>query len=294
MSTDVEMMLTTHQRVRRRPTSGWWRLWASTQVRWGVILLIAMTALVVIGPLVAPYDPAAPVGKPYDAPSAVAWLGTDNLGRDVLSRVLSGGVYLAWMAPISALLSVVIGAAVALVTAYYRGWTDLVLMRSLDVLLAFPGILLTLLCVSVFGPQPILLVGLVVLTLMPGVARVIRGAALPLLDREYVLWAKAVGTPGPVIILRELLPNVSSPLLVELGLRLSWSVGILSSMSFIGYGIQPPAADWGLMVSENGTGLGTQPFAVLAPILMIILYTIGGGLIAEGAARVMARTEGKA
>lgn len=292
MSTDVEMTLI-DQQVRSRTASGWWRLWASAQVRWGVILLVAMTALVVIGPFAAPYDPAAPVGKPYGVPSVAAWLGTDNLGRDVLSRVLSGGVYLAWMAPVSALLSVMIGAAVALVTAYYRGWTDLVLMRSLDVLLAFPGILLTLLCVSVFGPQPVLLVGLVVLTLVPGVARVIRGAAIPLLDREYVLWAKAVGTPGPVIILRELLPNVSSPLLVELGLRLSWSVGILSSMSFIGYGIQPPAADWGLMVSENSTGLGTQPYAVLAPILMIIFYTIGGGLIAEGAARVMARTEGK-
>lgn len=278
----------------RRRAVGWWRLWGSAQVRWGVTLLVAMTIVVIVGPWLAPHNPAMSVGRPYAAPSAEALLGTDNLGRDVLSRVLAGGIYLAWMAPLSALLSVTIGAGVALVAAYYGGWTDTVLMRTLDVLLAFPGVLLTLLCVSVFGPHPPLLVGLVVLTLMPGVARVIRGAALPLLNREYVLWAKAVGTPGRAIILRELLPNVSSPLLVELGLRLSWSVGILSSMSFIGYGIQPPAADWGLMVSENGTGLGTQPFAVLAPIAMIILYTIGGGLIAEGAARVMARTEGKA
>lgn len=293
MSTDVEIALATHQRFRPRP-AGWRRLWAFPQVRWGVVLLVAMTTLIVLGPFLAPHDPASPVGKPYAAPSAVAWLGTDNLGRDVLSRLLSGGVYLAWMAPLSAMLSVTIGAAIALVAAYYGGWADLVLTRSLDVLLAFPGILLTLLCVSVFGPEPFLLVGLVVLTLMPGVARVIRGAAVPLLDREYVLWARAVGTPGPVIILRELLPNVSSPLLVELGLRLSWAVGILSSMSFIGYGIQPPAADWGLMVSESRTGLGTQPFAVLAPIAMIVLYTIGSSLIAEGAARVIARTEGEA
>lgn len=278
----------------RRRAVGWWRLLGSAQVRWGVALLVAMTVLIIIGPWLAPHNPAMSVGKPYAAPSAEALLGTDNLGRDVLSRVLAGGIYLAWMAPLSAVLSVVIGAGIALVAAYYGGWADTVLMRSLDVLLAFPGVLLTLLCVSVFGPHPPLLVGLVVLTLMPGVARVIRGAAMPLLNREYVLWAKAVGTPGWTIITRELLPNVSSPLLVELGLRLSWSVGILSSMSFIGYGIQPPAADWGLMVSENGTGLGTQPFAVLAPIAMIILYTIGGGLIAEGAARVIARTEGKA
>lgn len=293
MSAGAEVALSTRSRSRPRPV-GWRRLWTSAQVRWGVALLVAITVLITLGPFLAPHDPAAPVGKPYAASSAIAWLGTDNLGRDVLSRVLSGGVYLAWMAPMAAVLSVAIGAAIALVAAYYGGWADLVLMRWMDVLLAFPGILLTLMCVSVFGPEPILLVALVVLTLMPGVARVIRGAALPLLTREYVLWAKAVGTPGPVIILRELLPNVSSPLLVELGLRLSWAVGILSSMSFIGYGIQPPAADWGLMVSESRTGLGTQPYAVLAPIALIILYTIGASLIAEGAARVIARTEGKA
>jgi len=293
MSIDVDTIPATRRRSRPRPT-GWRRLWTSAQVRWGITLLVVITGLIVIGPFLAPYDPAAPVGKPYAMPSAMTLLGTDNLGRDVFSRVLSGGVYLAWMAPISALLSVALGAAIALITAYYGGWADLLLMRSLDVLLAFPGVLLTLLCVSVFGPEPALLVGLVTLTLMPGVARVIRGAALPLLSQEYVLWAKAVGKPGHNIILRELLPNVSSPLLVELGLRLSWSVGILSSMSFIGYGIQPPAADWGLMVNENGGGLGTQPFAALAPIAMIVLYTIGGALVAEGAARVVARTEGKA
>lgn len=293
MSAEADAAPGAHRRSRPRPV-GWRRLWASAQVRSGVVLLAVMTLLVVVGPLLAPHDPAAPVGKPYAAPSATAWLGTDNLGRDVLSRLLSGGIYLAWMAPVSALVSVAIGAMIALLAAYYGGWLDLVLMRSMDVLLAFPGILLTLLCVSLFGPEPPLLVVLVILTLLPGVARVIRGAAKPLLRREYVLWARSVGTPGLVIILRELLPNVSSPLLVELGLRLSWAVGILSSMSFIGYGIQPPAADWGLMVSENGHGLGTQPYAVLAPIAMIVLYTIGGALIAEGSARIIARTEGDA
>lgn len=275
----------------RRPATGWRRFMASPQVRTGFFLFLLVTAFILAGPALAPHDPAAPVGKPYAAPSAAALLGTDNLGRDVLSRLLWGGLYLAWMSPLAALLSVAVGAALALVSVYRGGWLDVLLMRGLDILLAFPGILLTLLGVSVFGPEPALLVFLVFLTLMPGVARVIRGAALPLLDREYVLWARAVGTPGYVIIFRELLPNVSSPLLVELGLRLCWSVGILSSMSFIGYGIQPPAADWGLMVSENGTGLANQPLAALAPIAMIILYTVGGGLIAEGAARIIARTE---
>ncbi|GAA2443488.1 ABC transporter permease [Agromyces soli] len=270
------------------------RLWAAPRVRWGVLLLAATTAFAFLGGLLAPFDPSQPVGAPYAPPSPGIWLGTDQLGRDVLSRVLHGGAYLAWMAPTSAVLAVAIGAAVGLAAAYWRGWVDTLLMRAMDVVLAFPGILLTLLFVAVFGPLPWLLVTLVVVALVPGVARVIRGAALPVIGREYVQWAKAVGMPSATILRTELLPNVSSPLFVELGVRLMWAVGILASMSFIGYGIQPPAADWGLMVSENRTGLGIQPLAVLAPVVMIVVYTVSGNLIAEGAARVIARTEGRA
>lgn len=270
------------------------RLWDAPRVRWGVILLVATTVFAFTAGLLAPHDPATPVGLPYRPPSPEAWLGTDQLGRDVLSRVMHGGRYIAWMAPLCAMLSVSIGAALGMAAAYWGRVVDLLLMRAMDIVLAFPGVLLTLLFVAMFGPQPWLLVTLVVVALVPGVARVIRGAALPVIGREYVQWAKAVGMPSGRILLREVLPNVSSPLLVELGVRLMWSVGILSSMSFIGYGIQPPAADWGLMVSENRTGLGIQPLAVIAPIVMIVVYTVAGNLIAEGAARVIARTEGRA
>ena len=161
----------------------------------------------------------------------------------------------------------------------------------MDVLLAFPALLFTLLFVSVIGPTPWLLVTLVTIGLAPGVARVIRGAALPLCSREFVRWSRSVGIPSRYILWREILPNLFSPLLVELGMRLMWSVGVLASMSFIGYGIQPPQSDWGLMVSENRNGLAGQPWAVVAPMLCIVLFTVGGNLIAEGAARVMGRTE---
>ena len=269
------------------------RFLASNQVRWGLGLVVLTAVIAFAGGLIAPYSPTDPVSTPYAKPGDGLLLGADQLGRDVLSRVLSGGVYLAWMAPLSAVLSVVLGLAVGLFAAYYRGWTDTVLMRIMDVLLAFPGLLMALMFVSVLGPSPWLLVCLVVLALIPGVARVIRGAAGPICNREFVLWAKSVGIPGPKMIVREILPNITSPLLVELGVRLMWAVGILASISFIGYGIQPPTPDWGLMVSENRTGLATQPWAVLAPIVMIVLFTVGGNLIAEGGARVIARTEGK-
>lgn len=269
------------------------RFLASGQVRWGIGLLILTTVLAFAGGLLAPYSPTEPVSTPYAPPGDGLLLGADQLGRDVLSRVLSGGVYLAWMAPLSAVISVVLGAAIGMIAAYYRGWTDIILMRCMDVLLAFPGLLMALMFVSVLGPNPALLVALVVLALVPGVARVIRGATIPICDREFVLWAKSVGVPGPKMLAREILPNITSPLLVELGVRLMWAVGILASISFIGYGIQPPTPDWGLMVSENRTGLASQPWAVLAPIAMIVLFTVGGNLIAEGGARVIARTEGK-
>lgn len=269
------------------------RFLASAQVRWGVGLLVFTTVLAFAGGLLAPYPPTEPVSTPYAPPGTGLLLGADQLGRDVLSRVLSGGVNLAWMAPLAAIISVVVGAAIGMLAAYYRGWTDTILMRLMDVLLAFPGLLMALMFVSVLGPSPTLLVFLVVLALIPGVARVIRGATVPICDREFVLWARSVGIPGPKMLVREILPNITSPLLVELGVRLMWAVGILASISFIGYGIQPPTPDWGLMVSENRTGLASQPWAVLAPIVMIILFTVGGNLIAEGGARVIARTEGK-
>ncbi|WP_084211087.1 ABC transporter permease [Pseudonocardia acaciae] len=268
------------------------RYWRSGQVRWGLVLLLVTTIAAFAGPWLAPHDPTRSIGLPYAPPGGASPLGTDQLGRDVLSRVLAGGAHLAWMAPASAVASVGLGALVGLLAAFYPGRTDSALMRVMDVLLAFPGLLFALLFVSMLGPDPVLLVTLVTLALLPGVARVVRGAAVPLTTREYVLWARAVGIPGREILWREVLPNVTSPLMVELGVRLMWAVGILASMSFIGYGIQPPTPDWGLMVSENRTGLAVQPLAVLSPIVLIVLFTVGGNLIAEGAARVIARTEG--
>lgn len=268
------------------------RFLASTQVRWGIGMLVGMLLLAFLGPFFAPFDPAESIALPYAPPGDGLLLGADQIGRDVWSRLLAGGVSLAWMAPVAAICGVVLGTVIGMIAAYSGGWTDTILMRAMDVLLAFPGLLMALMFVSVLGPTPWLLVALVILALVPGVARVIRGATIPLCRREFVLWAQAVGIPGRTIVLREILPNITSPLLVELGVRLMWAVGILASISFIGYGIQPPTPDWGLMVSENRSGLATQPLAVLAPIVLIAVFTIGGNLIAEGGARVIARTEG--
>lgn len=275
------------------PAPGLRRLLRSGQVRLGLALVAIMIALAEFGRFFAPDDPSMSVSTPFAGPSGKTWLGTDELGRDVLSRVLVGGESLAWMAPAAAVASVLLGGLLGVLGAYYGGAVDLVLGRVTDVLLAFPALLFTLLFVSVIGPKRWLLVVLVTIGMLPGVARVIRGAAIPIVKRDYVRWARTVGVPDRRVLTRDLLPNLFSPLMVEFGMRLMWSIGVIASISFVGYGIQPPTADWGLMVSENRTGLQAQPWAVIAPVLCVLLFTVGGNLIAEGAARVIARTEGK-
>ncbi|MDR1798822.1 MAG: ABC transporter permease [Bifidobacteriaceae bacterium] len=269
------------------------RVLRSGQVRAGLIMTIIMVIFAIVGPFLAPRNPNDASGGPgpYNPPTDGFPLGTDNIGNDVLSRLLAGGIHLAWMAPASAFTAVLLGAVVGVVAAYYGGVVDMLLMRLMDVLLAFPLVVFIILFVSMVGPKPWLLVVLVVIGMVPGVARVLRGAALPLKEREYVLWATAAGIPARRIMLREYLPNIWSPLMVELGMRLMWSIGALASISYLGYGIQAPDFDWGTMIEESRNGLQTQPWAVLVPVLVIVLFTIGSNIMAEGAARVVARTE---
>jgi peptide/nickel transport system permease protein len=215
-------------------------------------------------------------------------LGGDNLGRDVLSRILWGGRSILWMAFAATTIGVFVGAALGMIAGYARSGLDDAIMRSLDVLLAFPGIVLAVLFVSMLGPKPWLIVLLVGAVWVPGVARVCRGVTLETVSREFIQVAEVLGTPRRRIIVREILPNVMTPLLVEFGLRLTWSIGAIAAISFLGFGIQPPAADWGLMINENRTGLTLQPWAVMIPIAMIAVLTIATNLIAEGIGRSVA------
>lgn len=267
-------------------------LTSGTRSRIGLLLMGAVILVALIGPWIAPHTPAEIVGVPYETSGPGKILGTDNGGRDILSRVLHGGRSLVWMSLASALLAIAVGTTIGLVAAYYKGLVDAVLMRVLDVLLAFPSVVLVLLFVSALGPRPWLLVLLVAVSQMPSIARVMRGAAMPVIDRDYVQWCSAAGMSTSRVLAREILPNVASPLLVELGLRLMWCISLLAGLSYLGYGLQPPAADWGLMVNENRNALAIQPWSMLAPIAAIATFTVGGNLLAEGLARSIARTEG--
>jgi peptide/nickel transport system permease protein len=259
--------------------------WRQSRTKVGVALVLLLVGSALIGPLFAPADPAEFVGPPFAQPSGDAPLGTDNLGRDVLSRFLWGGRSVLALATLSTLLGVSLGVAVGLVAAYARNFLDDSLMRSMDVVLAFPQIVLALVAVATVGPKLWLLVLVVGVTTAPRVARVVRGAALDVVERDFVRAAEGIGVPRSKILFGEVLPNVTSPLVVETSLRLTFSIALISALSFLGFGLQPPAADWGLMINENRLGLEIQPWGVVLPVLAIGLLTIGTSLIGDGFSR---------
>jgi peptide/nickel transport system permease protein len=272
--------------LQRRPWLGILRsALRLTRTRIGVGIVMLMVAIAVFGPLVAPHSPTEFVAPPNSGPSGTAVFGADALGRDVLSRFLHGGLTVLWVSAGATFLGIVLGVIVGLVAAYSRNWLDDVLMRGNDVILAFPQIVLVLLAVTALGPKLWLIVVTVGLTHAPRVARVMRGAAQEVVERDFIKSAEAVGEKRSRIVFGELLPNVTSPLLVEIGLRMTYSIGLVAAISFLGFGLQPPTADWGLMINENRLSITVQPWAVLLPILAIGLLTVGTNLITDGVAR---------
>jgi peptide/nickel transport system permease protein len=242
--------------------------------------------IAIIGPFVAPDPPDALLTLTFAKPSSHFPLGSDFLGRDVLSRVLDGGWTLLLMAALATVLGIVAGAAAGISAAYLRGRSDGLIMRTVDVILAFPQLVFALLLVSLLGPQLWLIVLAVGLSHAPQVARVIRSATLGISERDYVKVAELQGMRPRKIMTSEILPNLVSPLAVETGLRLTYSIVIMAGLSFLGFGQQPPAANWGLMINENRTGLPLNPWAVIVPAALIALLTIGTNTFTDAFARV--------
>lgn len=251
----------------------------------GMVLTLAIVVMAIIGPFVAPHGEGEIVGAPFSPDAGL--LGADYLGQDVWSRLLHGGGSVLSIAFLGTLLGMVLGIAIGVVAAYAGGWWDEIIMRANDVLLAFPQILLALVVLtSVQSPQAWMIVVLVGLSHAPRVARVARGVALSLVSRDFVLAAEALGESRLRVILAEVLPNMDAPMLAEAGLRLTYSIGLVAGLGFLGFSTNPGAADWGQMINENRLGMATQPWAVLAPVIIIGIFTIGTNLMADGIAQL--------
>ena len=260
-----------------------WRLW---RTRIGVVLAGGVLLIALFGPYIAPHGPADFVGAPNS--TSPGMFGTDHLGQDVWSRFLDGGRSILWIASAATAIGIVTGALVGLVAAYSRNSLDDVLMRGMDVILAFPQIMLALVALVTLGAQAWLIILAVGLTTMPRVARVVRGAAQPIVERDFVAAADALGVPRWRILFAEVLPNVLSPLMVETSLRLTYAIALVASLAFLGFTPDPNGADWGLMIYENHIALSVQPWGVVLPIIAIGLLTLGTGLIGDGIARAAA------
>ncbi|MFZ0385130.1 MAG: ABC transporter permease [Solirubrobacteraceae bacterium] len=258
----------------------------TTRGRVGAAFVMFVVLVAAIGPAVSPHSPTALVSGSLLPPGNGYPLGTDDLGRDVLSRVLNGGWELLAMAAVATSLGVVIGALVGILAAFEGGWLDSILMRTVDVLLAFPQIVFALLLVSIIGPKVWLIVVAVAVAHAPQVARVIRSAALDVCERDFVKSVELIAIPRWKIMTGEILPNLISPLMVEFGLRLTFSIVIIAGLSFLGFGLQPPSPNWGAMINENRVGLVANPWGVIAPILMLVILTVGMNTFTDAIARV--------
>jgi peptide/nickel transport system permease protein len=249
----------------------------------GVVILVA-----IFGPLFTSTSPTAFVGTPYASPGKGLAFGADYLGRDVFSRFLHGGLRLLLVALVATLIGVGIGAVLGLVAGYSGRRSDETIMRLLDVVLSFPAIILALLFVSMLGNKWWLVALCIGASHAPRVARVARGATVALIEQDYVHYAEGIGAPRRQILFSDLLPNITAPLTVEFGLRMTYSVGLVAALAYLGFGTNPPNPDWGTMIYENQLGITLNAWGVLLPICAIALLTIGLNLMTDGFGRAVA------
>ncbi|HLV10947.1 MAG TPA: ABC transporter permease [Trueperaceae bacterium] len=248
----------------------------------GAAIVAVVTLAAVFAPWVAPYDPVAlnPPAR-LQGPSAENLLGTDQYGRDTLSRIVYGGRASLSVAGASTLFALLVGGALGVLAGFYRGWVDGLIMRVTDVLLSFPAILLAIALLAFLGPGFVNLVLAIGLVYVGPFARVARGAVMTVREELFVEASRSLGSRDWRVLLRAVLPAAAAPLIVEVTLRLAYGILAEASLSFLGLGTQPPAASWGLMVAEGRRFLSLSPWATVAPGLAIMLVVLGFNLFGD-------------
>jgi peptide/nickel transport system permease protein len=258
----------------------------------GLVILAFVLAVALIGPLVAPHSLAVPVGPPGNPPGPGIPLGTDYLGRDVLSRLLHGGTAVLVISLIASGFIYFIGIGVGMTAGLARSVLDPILMRTVDVFLVFPPLMLLLLLIAGAGTGEVVLILGIVLVLFPGVARIVRTATLEVSTNAYIEAAVARGERTVAIMRREVLPNITPAIVADVGVRFSAVIILAASVNFLGLGQKPPAANWGLMIAENLQIVSANIWSVLAPAIMLALLTISVNLIGDAYVRSLGRSEG--
>ncbi len=249
----------------------------------GAIIVFIFIILAILAPYIAPYDPIhIEMSKKLQTPSAEHWLGTDDKGRDILSRLLFGSRISLTVGILSTILGAFVGIILGVVSGYYGRWVDSLIMRICDVLLAFPGILLALAIVSVLGASTTNVIIAVAFFAVPTFARIVRGSTLSVKKLEYIDAIKAMGANDMRIIFKHILPNIVSPIIVQATLYIASAIITASALSFLGMGTQPPTPEWGTMLSQGRSYIAQAPHLTLFPGLVILLVVIGFNLFGDG------------
>jgi peptide/nickel transport system permease protein len=272
----AEITVTTVQ--TRRPV---WRRSPLAMVGLTLIVLLALIAL--LAPLIAPANPLKQVlSTRLKPPSAEHWLGTDQLGRDVLSRMIYGSRISLVIGIVVVGLAASVGTLVGVVAGYFGGWLDEALMRLTDVFFAFPALILAMAISGALGPSLTNAMIAIAVVSWPVYARLVRAQVLSLREREYVEAARGLGASAERIVWQHILPNTLAPLLVQASFDMGGAILSAAGLSFIGFGAQPPTAEWGVMISDGRNYIVTQPWLSLFPGLAILLTVAAFNLIGDG------------
>ena len=271
-----------------------WRQ-APLGMRIGIVILAVHLVVAATGPFWAPYGYSQMrAGVPLAGASWAHPFGTDQLGRDIFSRVVHGGQIVIALALSGTLLGLTAGAVIGLWSGYVGGWIDEVVQRLIEALISIPFLVLALMAIATAGPQwsgnPVLIVLVVALVYAPRIARMARASAVEIATRDHVTVARLRGEGAFSVMRRELLPNATGVLLVEFALRAGYAPVLVGSLGFLGFGLRPPTPEWGLIISENRALLIVSPATVIGPGLALASLVVGLNLFTEGLARILGRT----
>jgi peptide/nickel transport system permease protein len=260
----------------------------------GAGLVLFWVIVAIMAPLIAPFDPLAtlqPMAKPGTAyaQGGIFWLGTDHLGRDILSRIIYGSQTVLFYAPLATLCAYTVGILMGLAAGYHLGWWDIVLSRVSDIILSFPVLVLYIIIIATIGASGVNIIIAITFASAPGIMRIVRGLVLDLRNRDYVAAAQTRGESSIYIMLVEILPNARGPLIVDSCLRLGYVIITIGVLGFLGLGLPPPDPDWGGMINETRKMAMIFPHMTIFPCIAISSLILGFNLLADGLREVSLR-----
>lgn len=272
------------QQIPQLPKSNraWYEFSRNRLALAGTLFIVFIAAMAILAPVVSTHDPNVQVlTDRLDPPSAEHWLGTDELGRDFYSRLVYGARISLFIGIVGTGIGVFFGTIIGLVSGFFGGWTDTLVMRVIDIMYAFPGILLAILVVAVMGPGLFNLIFVLAIWSIPSLSRIVRGNVLALMAEDYVEAARAIGAGRFRIMFIHLLPNTLAPIIVYTTLSVAGAILTAAALGFLGLGVQPPTPEWGSILSNGRTYLRRAPLLMIYPGVLIFLTVISINLIGD-------------